>query len=474
MKLIAKICLSLSIALLLSASFSSPHSLASSAVSISLVSDSGSYTVGDELTVWVKVSVTGGMAAAVEGNLEFDIAKLKFVSIQSTSDFDVSLEQTVDNNKIHLVRGKLGGFSGDATLYGVTLDALSSGTASFNLATSMVADSDGNKVTPQLSGLSLTINDSSSTGGTVTPPPETPADTTDNSDTGTSTPKKKTTSTVSNAGILNLSKSTVAFDKTSAIADGQDKICASVTLKNNRDKAVTNIKPEIKLLGGADATAISLNQSVWSSCLTSSMAGEKLVTLAVNNTTLQDKIVEFLLPKTVAAPATPTTQDTATTESPQQILSQKLSGISGQVSRVSGKEISQKSPINTKDLLEVSGQAEPGVSLKIYIYSSQSIVKDVTVGDDGSWSVKLDAPLPVGDHRLEASVVDKYGNESESKLLARFDVIKSSNLILYLSIAAAFILAFAVSFYLRKRSLKRLEIKGLPVEPAEPIDESGV
>lgn len=405
-----------------------------------LSSDATSYDVGATFTVWVGVEVSSGTAGAVEANMNYDASKLAFDCIVSTGDLDASLEQTISSGRIHIVKGKMGGFSGQATVYGVKFKALSAGSTTINLDTSHIADSSGSFMTLSLDNLSLTL----STPTTPVTPPTTPMTPTTST---TPTVKKKTTTTKKYTTVIQTispEKSSVTFDKVSGIADGQDKICASISVKNTLNKAVTNIKPDITVLGGLDVLDETLSGEVWQACLISLLPGAKSVSVSVSGIVLKNQDIEFM-PKEILSPKKEETTEPIIT--PMQMLNNSLSAISGTVTVANAKDSSAQKEITDKDLILVSGTGTAGSLIRVYVHSDSVVTKETTVDDDGNWSVQTDQPLAVGEHRAEVLVYDKYGNESTTKLLSRFNVVKKSTLGFTLIVSLIIFVVLSVGYF---------------------------
>ena len=432
---------------------------------INLSASCTSCQVGDNVVITVSATTAGSAIGAVEVNLNYDKTKLQYQSVSHFSgpnDFSDILSEQVDQGVavIHIEAGKQGGLlSGSGNIFSTSFKVLSAGNASFSAGPIDGANQDGRVLlTANSLNITLSVATNPSPGGGDEPIPNpsidpTPAPTS----TSTSTSTSKDASNVS----YDFSKSEVNFDKTSALPNGNDKICASILVKNY-NKIVTNLKPIIKTEGGVDLSNITLSKDIWSVCATSSLASNKRIMISVKDRLIKDQTIVFLTPATTVTPASEPTAPTPTVEQSTsdatKIIIAQLSNVKGIVSIASKKDLINKEEITDVDLVQISGTAEPDTQLRLYIHSPVLIQRDVAVGSDGKWSTKLDAALNSGAHRVEAAVVDSYGQESDTKLISRFSVTKSLNkqmIILFSSLLVA-VLTLLIFFLRRRRQDKLL------------------
>jgi hypothetical protein len=427
------------------------------AASVSLISDKTSYNIGDTFTVWVNVATTSDKLGAIEANANFEIDKLQYIAINDTNDFSEILEKSTAPGMTHVVAGKSGGLSGSATVYGVSLKALAVGQTVINLNTTTAAASDGSKMTLNLGSLTLTINPTT----TVTPDqpivPDQPANpgngtTTTPTTTKPTTAKPKTTTKATPASYSDvvstvmLAKSTVVFDKNIATADGKDKVCVQVSLRDQNDAAITNMTPALVAVGGADISEIALSGDAWNACISSTAAGDKKITTSVSGIVLKEQVLSF-------SAAVETKTSTVEKELPTAVLEKDLIEVTAEIILPAGAKVS-----TDRDFISISGKAKAGSIVKVTVHSDQAIEKEVTADSSGNWNLELDQTLAVGSHRVEVALADKYGNQSTTKVVAKFEVTKSSSPLIYIALGYGIfsLLIIVVTFLLirRQNSLK--------------------
>ena len=415
--------------------------------------------VGSNLTVTVSVSASGSAIGAVEVNLNYDKTKLSFGNIthfSDANDFADILSEKADQSigAIHIEAGKQGGLPDGSSgrIFAATFSVIAVGSASFSAAPLDGANQDG-RVTLIANSLSVSLELSRDTDSS-----ESGSDTGVNSGSGTGsstpTPSGKTGTSTPKVIVNNYSKSEISFDKANVLPDGSDKACATILVKNN-GKIVTNLKPTIKTEGGLDLSTITLSKDSWSTCASSTVPGSKRVMISIGGTLLKDQTLSFN--SSFADQAKSTTDETLSANTAGDLI-KILAKVRAKADIGAKKDIFSQKSITSIDLVKISGTAEPGTKLKIYIHSPELIQKEVAVGSDGKWSVQLDQGLTPGAHRAEAAVIDKYGTESDAKLIARFTVEKSYFRSIIIALSSFALFAFALVFYIvhRKRNLLAL------------------
>lgn len=414
--------------------------------------------VGTSLTVTASINAVGSMIGAVEINLNYDKAKLTFQNITHFSDandfsdvFSEKADQSV--GAIHVEAGKQSGLAigSSGRVFAATFAVIATGNASFSVAPLDAANQDG-RVTLTADSLNVSLvnaTDSSNSGSMATGG----GTGSDNSNSNSTTNNKKSTTT-SKIVVIDYSKSEVSFDKLIVLPDGKDRTCASILIKKS-GKIATNVKPTLKTEGGLDLSAITLNSDRWSVCASSSVAGSKRILISVGGTLLKDQNVSFTVPFATQAEVTGKTLPTQTTANLANVLIRRLKNVTGKAEIANKNDIFNRKNITEIDIVKLTGKADSGVKLMIYVHSPVLIQKEVTVGPDGKWSVSLDQRLTTGAHRVEAAVIDKYGTESDPKLIARFTVVKSYFTPIIIALFSFLALLSAIVFYVfyRKRKM---------------------
>lgn len=462
-KILLFITIGLTIFFLFGLIFKTTPAKAVNAGTINLSSSCTSCEVGSNVAITVSATTARNAIGAVEVNLNYDKTKLQYQSVSHFSgpnDFSDILSEQVDQGVavIHIEAGKQGGLlSGSGNIFSASFKVLSAGNASFSAGPIDGANQDG-RVLLTSNSLNITL-----VAATNPPPGGDNGSGSDTSDNTASTATNATTPARTASGSYDFSKSEVNFDKISALPNGNDKICAGILVKNY-SKIVTNLKPTIKTEGGVDLSDITLSKNIWSVCATSSLASDKRIMISVKDRLIKDQTIVFLTPATTQTPSPEPTAPTVeqSTSDATKIIIAQLSSIEGMVSIASKKDLINRTGITDVDLVQISGTAEPDTQLRLYIHSPVLIQRDVTVGSGGKWSTKLDAALNSGAHRVEAAIVDSYGQESDTKLISRFSVTKSLNkqvIILFSSFLAA-VLTLLI-FFLRRRRQNRLLMQSL-------------
>jgi outer membrane biosynthesis protein TonB len=569
----------LSIALLVAVSFfflGTGPAKAADGNSVTITSSQSAYFVGDPITVSVNVNIASGTLGAIEANLKFDPSIMQYIAVRESVDFDETLENVVPPatpGAIHLVRGKLGGISGSATVYSVDFKALKTGSVTITSPLSTLIGSDGSTMiasvgslpltitdTPPPSPLAptvnLTVNDQASsainTGQSIiikwsstnasscisswasdkaasgqetltptksglydysltcfgsgsnppsasaqvavtvtdipsTPTPEpTPTPTPAPAPAPTPAPNSSTTSAatapkttivktatpktaVKTATILSLvdiSKSTILFDKVTAISSGLDKICENITLRDKSGKSITATKPTVGVVGGVDIGELILSGESWNICMSSTSAGDKKVTTSLYGIIINEQSITYTLP--------PEEVQMLKTKNPENPVISQASVLEVQLNQTLGDIIlppAANKIATDNDLIAIGGTGTPDSILKVSIHSSQQIDKEVIVGSNGKWNLKLDQTLAVGQHNVQVAVVDRYGNESSVKTLTTFSVVKSkSPLLSYIGAGVILLILIVLAFFLTRKSKKQKKNISIPkVPPIEPL-----
>jgi len=136
--------------------------------SMSLIPASQSLQVGQNLTVEIRVNTGGSQTTGVASYLDFDSAKLQYVSIDSTgSSYTITAEETVSGNQVRISRGQAipGVNSTNALVSKVTFKVLATGTA--NISFAVTAAGQGPSRVIKNDGIGTDIL-SSTTGGVYT------------------------------------------------------------------------------------------------------------------------------------------------------------------------------------------------------------------------------------------------------------------------------------------------------------------
>lgn len=408
------------------------------------IAETGDSTV----TITTNLDTNTQRVGSVEVNLNYDKDKLKYQSISYNDNFSTSLVENIseDSGTITVIRGQTGGFVGKTELFNVIFKLKAEGNATLSLSPVDAAGESG-RLSVTATGTSLNIlnggvNPTPSPTPIITPTPiptaiitPTPTPTSIPTSTHKPTPKptptpmktvtptpiitntvvptpspvstSTTASTQSTRKAANYSNSQVSFDRASAVADGASKICLKITIKN-QDIIITTLKPIIKVNGGLNLGEIKLIDKDWQTCFTSNLAGYKKVTVSAGNQIIFDK--DFMFDKI-----------TVTDSKTENILA----SVKGPIITPVRKDPSKGQQFTNREILNFSGTAEPNISLAFYVHSSEAIVRKVKTDSTGKWSITLDKPLSIGDHRIDVAYLDQYGNETNTKLLKRFSVAKS-------------------------------------------------
>ncbi|HEY1074280.1 MAG TPA: hypothetical protein VGE59_01090, partial [Patescibacteria group bacterium] len=128
----------------------------------------------------------------------------------------------------------------------------------------------------------------------------------------TATPTVKPTAIATPSSKVSIQQSTVAFNKTSAVADGVETITASVTLRTESGEVIKDIVPSIDGLRTTGDTsspfALTEGGETWESHISSTVPGLITTTITADTVTLATQDLTFIEP---VAPAD-TTTDTNT------------------------------------------------------------------------------------------------------------------------------------------------------------------
>lgn len=175
----------------------------------------------------------------------------------------------------------------------------------------------------------------------------------------------------------------------------------------------------------ADSTAVFY--------VSSNVAGTKTITVQHQSAGIYYPVstnITFTAPPT-ATTATPTatkkttaTQPATPTEQPEKPV------VKTDTVTLNGQQISQetteneKPSVNESEEIVLSGTTEPNAKVRLYIFSEPQMV-ETTADANGKWTYTLSG-LPVGDHHVEAAIVDESGNEGDRTVLGAFTIIASS------------------------------------------------
>jgi hypothetical protein len=127
---------------------------------------------------------------------------------------------------------------------------------------------------------------------------------------------------------------------------------------------------------------------------------------------------------TPSTPAKPTTKKpTSTTTQPSSIpaVSASTPVIVSSINHISVVNSSTNIKLPSGGSFNITGKANPNVSVKLYIYSNP-ITATVKADANGDWSYILPKTLAVGQHHIEASIVDTNGVESAKTTVAQFSI----------------------------------------------------
>ena len=249
--------------------------------SIYLTPASQTTVVNNNLTVNLRIN-PGTPVTVVQATVNFDPAKLQYVSINSSnSPFDASVQQTVGGSSIQISRAKLdaNGISTDSLIASITFKALpSSGSSSITLSNANAAFN-GTYTNPGASGATVTFSPGSCPSGqTGTPPncitpaaptqtkPSTTKPTTTAPSTTTPTTPKPTesqpapTSEVKKTvvSVPSITKQSAAY--TNVVIDATTEQDVQVFVRYGTDKETLNIQSPLTALGKAHS--ITLDQGL--------------------------------------------------------------------------------------------------------------------------------------------------------------------------------------------------------------------
>ena len=419
--------------------------VADSTNSINIASSCATCKIGDTVAVTVSATAVNTPIGAVEINLNYDQTRLKYVSLSHFSggdDFsDILLERVEENvGVIHVEAGKQGGLlNATGNIFVASFTASTAGSAAFSASPIDGANQDG-RITLSANTLNIMVEEKSSSGGgddTGGSAVDT-GDTGGTGDTGASSSVNTGTSSKTKVAYTSsiplYSKSEVVFDKTTAEANGSEKLCASIKVKKY-STIVTSIKPTLKTEGGLDLSDPTLNGKTWQVCATSTVAGDKRIMISVANYLVKDQTVSFT--------SLPAEQNLATTiasiasdgevKTPTDLV-RKLLLVEGNVSVAKKNDFFNRKQITDIDLIKISGRSYSNTKIDLYIHSTEAVQQTVTADENGQWSVNLVQALAAGNHRVEVAVIDKYGNESESMKISNFEVVQSNSKIMWIYI----------------------------------------
>lgn len=199
------------------------------------------------------------------------------------------------------------------------------------------------------------------------------------------------------------SQSGVKISKNEAIANNSDAIDLTITVKDMTGATRTDITPEIEVSGyDYFVTPITLSSSNFLASIFSGEVGEKTLTVKVGSTKIASVLVNFV-------PIPP-----------------NLTKI-----KIGDKEIEasflENETIDDKQKITLFGKTLPNATITLYIYSDPK--SDAVKSDDqGNWIYLFKDPFSPGDHRIEATVTDEGGNISPRVELAKFKVVKASEI----------------------------------------------
>lgn len=409
--------------------------------------------VGGEVSVLISATATNSTIGALEINLNYDQKKLQYKSITYLSgenDFSDILLEKVDQSVgvIHVEAGKQGGLVNSTGGIFVAVFSISdSGSVSFTLSPVDGANQNGRislttkNVTISLIKTSAPDNTNNSTDNSVT---------SENSGSTSSGTTNKSASKISSNAYTaaKYSKSEVTFDKLIANTSNGDKICISSKIKK-LSVVVRNVKPTLKIEGGADATEFVIAGDIWSSCITSNTAGDKRVIVSVENNILKDQVITF---KSITKTTETTFSDQADGKSQVSDLS---SNVKGRVEIYKKKDIFNYDQITDVDYVSITGESEPYAKLRIYVHSPELVIQDTTADRDGKWKIILAKSLSAGSHRVEVAIVDQYGNESESQKITSFKVVQSNKNTIFIIVFSVVFIIIACSIFMLIRYFKK-------------------
>jgi hypothetical protein len=411
--------------------------------------------VGSEVSVLISAVATNSTIGALEINLNYDQKKLQYKSITYLSgenDFSDILLEKVDQSVgvIHVEAGKQGGLiNSTGRIFVATFLATDSGNVSFTLLPVDGANQNGR----------ITLSTENATISLVkTPNSEVTTNSVDNGGTTTSennpSSSSNSSSTRSSSAYTaaKYSKSEVNFDKLSASASGEDKICITSKIKK-LSVVVVNAKPILKIQGEANASEFILTGDIWSSCITSTTVGDKRVIVSVENNILKDQTITFL------SSVNKNEKNTTDQISNGNGTSSNLFVVDVKVEIYKKNDPFNRNQITDIDNILISGKSEPNAKLRIYVHSPELIIQDTTADSEGAWKVILTKSLSAGSHRVEAAVIDKYGNESKSQKITSFKVVQSNKNTKLIIIFSILLILVVISILFLFRLWKKNKIK---------------
>jgi|GEM_PF-4219381 len=147
------------------------HQALAASATLYLTPSSGTYSVGQTLTVTVYTNTGGDPVNAVEADFSYPSSKLQFQSIDTgSSAFGISAPSSGGSGTVQIARGNTSGISGTLIVAAVHFTVLATGSAamSFQGSSAVVRSTDNANILSGTTGANFTLS------AAATPPPSTP------------------------------------------------------------------------------------------------------------------------------------------------------------------------------------------------------------------------------------------------------------------------------------------------------------
>jgi|GEM_PF-1529655 len=239
----------------------------------------------------------------------------------------------------------------------------------------------------------------------------------------------------------NYSNSEVNFDRVEVLANGTDKACADILVKEN-GRIVTNIKPTVFTEYKIIVSPVSQINQYWTVCFSSKFSGKNAVDFQVSGMKINTTELDFFAENNFERGGS------VDNRSAMFVKLSSLSHINGKLVVAKKNDYFIKDKLTDADLIAFAGVADPFSTVKLYIHSDQEISKQTVAKADGSWSILLESPLVLGEHKAEVAFIDRNGNESPKKNISRFTVVRSYGSAIFIAFYILGLLALILGIYL--------------------------
>jgi len=199
-------------------------------------------------------------------------------------------------------------------------------------------------------------------------------------------------------------KSSVIFDKTIATADGKDTINVSILIKNSSGTIITNKKTTVTVTGNGNTVSdfvLDTSTKTWKGTVLSTKAEVKTVLIKIDSELLAEQQITFVSPGISLT---------------NPIINVRLNNENYVESEI--KTFTQGQSV------EISGLTFPNTTVILYIFSDPKTA-EITADAKENWNYTI-TDLELGDHRVEAEIIDPTTNQkSERTTIAKFSIVKA-------------------------------------------------